>query len=1108
MTVAAGGTLQGGYSGAGSLALGGLSFGGSGIIAIGSLAIANTSSPVISIGGAGLSTNGANSITITVGSLTGAASGTVYQLLGYSSIGGTGTSAFQLAPLPGRAVGALNFPAGLVDLNITGADYLHWSGAASSAWDTTTGNWTLNSNGGTTTFINGSPNTGGDTVVFDNAAGPAHSNVTVATTVYPSSVTVSSSNNYTISGTGSIGGPTGVTINGPGSVTLGTSNSYTGTTNVNGGVLNDGAAGSFGSGALAISGGTVNAGNPQSLASATLNSGLLNLAGPNALSGVTLNFSGGTLDNTSGSAMTLAGNNPQNWNASFIFRGSNSLNLGSGGVGINNSPTVFVSAGTLAAGGATSGAGGLTKNGPGVLILSGVAGYGGATTVSNGTLALTNAATPTSTSFSVAAGASLIVGANIQSGQSPSLSGDGTVTLAGANTLNINTANFSGMNSDSTLDFEFNGTDVALINSGDTPLASFLGTLNIGSSSSAQIGNVTVQCNVLTGGGTLGCPTNRTIALNVVGPNSGTFSGNLSFANSAIVNLTLSGAGTQVLSGNNSGLGTVNINSGVLNLQSPNAWIGVAGAAATVSGNGALQLQNCGPLASAAMLNLGGTGVNNDGALRNVAGNNTYSGPINLQADSRINSDSGLLTLTGGIGGGGNLFFGGAGNISVPSSITSGGNLTMDGSGVLTLGGNNNYGGDTFVNNGSLLLNSGSLASYANVSVAGGATFGGAGLAGNVTVAAGGTLQGGYNGAGSLSLAALNFGGSGTFNIGTLAIANTASPVVSLASGGLSTNGANSITITVGSLTGAASGTVYQLLGYGSIGGTGTSAFQLAPLPSRAFGYLSFPAGLVDLNITGADYLHWSGAVSSAWNTSTANWKLNSNGGTTTFINGSAITGGDTVVFDNAAGSAHSSVALATTVYPSSVTVSSSNSYSFSGSGSIGGQTAVTINGPGGVTVATSNSYTGGANVNGGVLNDGAAGSFGSGVLTVSGGTVNVNNAQSPSSVNIAGGLVNLAASAATLGSGPLVMSAAGTATLACTTPAAAIGTLSNAGTGSSLVVLGNASTPSSATLTINEAAASTFGGTISDQSAINPAATGAGDHGQLPAHLDGRQHL
>jgi fibronectin-binding autotransporter adhesin len=444
-----------------------------------------------------------------------------------------------------------------------------------------------------------------------------------------------------------------------------------------------------------------------------------------------------------------------------------------------------------------------------------------------------------------------------------------------------------------------------------------------------------------------------------------------------------------------------------------------------------------------------------------LTGSNTYVGATSITSGTLQLGNGGAtgsLSVSSTISDSGTLAFSRSNAVTQGIdfsglAIAGSGNLVQMGPGTLTLNAANSYSGTTSVSGGALLLNSGSLNSTGAVSVAGGATFGGAGAAGAVTVAPGGILQSGYNGAGGLSLAGLTFSGSGSVNLGVLSTANTSSPAISIGSGGLSTSGASSITITVGSLTGAASGVAYQLLSYGSIGGSGTAAFQLAPLPSRALGYLSFPAGLVDLNVTGADYLHWSGAVSSAWDTTSANWTLDSTGGTTAFINGAVSTGGDTVLFDNFAGQGNSSVTLATTVYPSSVTVSSSNNYTFSGSGSIGGVTGVTINGPGSVTLATSNSYTGGT--------------------TILGGNVT--------------GLGN-----SPLGSGPVVMSPTGTATLFFPGPASTIGTLSSTGAGSSYIVLGSASSALAATLTINNTAAATFCGAIGDLSASNPAATGA----------------
>jgi fibronectin-binding autotransporter adhesin len=346
-TVAAGGTIQGGYGGTGSLQLGALTFNGTGGVSLGSLT-PYASSPAIAVAG-GLSTNGAITINLT-GSIAGTPTGT-YQLIGYNSIGGSGTSAFQLGALPNRGVGMLTFPAGLVDLKLTGTDFLHWTGTASTAWDTTTANWTLNSSGSTTTYID-SPYP--DTVVFDDRAG-ANSVVNVASPVHPQSVSFSNTaSSYVLQGASGIAGNTALTINGPGSLTINNSNGYTGGTN--------------------FAGGTLKLGNSA------------------ALGGGPLTISGGTLDNSSGAAMTVAGNIPQTWNNSFTFLGSNPLNLGSGAVTMSASPTVTVSGSTLTVAGAISGAGALTKNGSGTLALGTANGYGGGTTLSNGVLSFANGA--------------------------------------------------------------------------------------------------------------------------------------------------------------------------------------------------------------------------------------------------------------------------------------------------------------------------------------------------------------------------------------------------------------------------------------------------------------------------------------------------------------------------------------------------------------------------------------------------------------------------------------------------------------------------------------------------------------------------------------------
>ena len=64
----------------------------------------------------------------------------------------------------------------------------------------------------------------------------------------------------------------------------------------------------------------------------TLSAGQLNFNNSSAIGTGPFTINGGTLDNTSGGTLTNLNNNPQNWNASFAFLGSNNLNLGTGTV--------------------------------------------------------------------------------------------------------------------------------------------------------------------------------------------------------------------------------------------------------------------------------------------------------------------------------------------------------------------------------------------------------------------------------------------------------------------------------------------------------------------------------------------------------------------------------------------------------------------------------------------------------------------------------------------------------------------------------------------------------------------------------------------------------
>jgi len=188
--------------------------------------------------------------------------------------------------------------------------------------------------------------------------------------------------------------------------------------------------------------------------------------------------------------------------------------------------------------------------------------------------------------------------------------------------------------------------------------------------------------------------------------------------NTGASTLSHEGSGTTVLAAGNGYTGATTIRSGVLRIQ----WIdslGTVAAGTTVASGAALELQGT-FTTLAEPLALNGTGVSNGGALRHISGSPTFAGPITIASASRINSDSGTLTLTNTLATTANnhATIGGSGNTTISGVISGAGNLIKDGSGTLTLSGAgaNTLSGETQVNSGTLLIASTALNAIANTS--------------------------------------------------------------------------------------------------------------------------------------------------------------------------------------------------------------------------------------------------------------------------------------------------------------------------------------------------------------------------------------------------------
>ncbi|NCC53155.1 MAG: choice-of-anchor D domain-containing protein, partial [Spartobacteria bacterium] len=197
------------------------------------------------------------------------------------------------------------------------------------------------------------------------------------------------------------------------------------------------------------------------------------------------------------------------------------------------------------------------------------------------------------------------------------------------------------------------------------------------------------------------------------------------------------GIGEVVVTGNNSYSGGTYISNGVWIIEHANA-LGTVAAGTVISDGATLGIQD-GIVIAAEPLTLSGNGYGALGALRNISGDNTFSGPITLLAHTRLRSDEGELVLDNDFTGDGfNLEVAGAGCVRIEGSLDllATGAVSMAGSGFLFLGGESTNSGGAVVSSGTLVQNGTNTMAPMDVSV--GATLMGCGSAGAADVS--GTL--------------------------------------------------------------------------------------------------------------------------------------------------------------------------------------------------------------------------------------------------------------------------------------------------------------------------------------------------------------------------------
>jgi autotransporter-associated beta strand protein len=364
-----------------------------------------------------------------------------------------------------------------------------------------------------------------------------------------------------------------------------------------------------------------------------------------------------------------------------------------------------------------------------------------------------------------------------------------------------------------------------------------------------------------------------------------------------------------------------------------------------------------------------------------LSGNNTYGGTTTisggtLQIGDGVTSGTGTLGIgTGVIVNNATLVLNRPDDFTVYNSMSGSGTTIKTNANIVTYDGTDTSTGPLVISQGTLAL-AGSVS--APISVASGAyfdvsengsfalssTLSGQGTVLGMLTASGGTISpDGVGAAGTLTFSNGLSETGGANNQMELSTPGGTNDLINVV-GDLDVSGVNNINATAFDGGTIPSGT-YTLITYSgnfngdltnftvnAIGVTGT----LTNLPNQIALIVSSGGSL-----RGPTNLTWVGSnTSSNWDVDvSSNWES----GSTLF----SFLPNDSVRFDDT-GAAYSTVNIAATVTPASVTVDSTANYTFTGNGDISGSTGLTKTNSGTLTILTTNSYTGPTIVSEGTL--------------------------------------------------------------------------------------------------------------------------------------------